>query len=91
MGMNMFSNETRLNDHDFDHFWQDYLYVRVCFFKKTTLTPGCLVMLSSSTDCRNLDSVEEEIEWDKNQTEHVLQLSRWAEWIFNVLKQVTLI
>lgn len=45
-------------------------YVCECvFFKKTTLTPGCLVMLSSSTDCRNLDSVEEEIERGKNQTE----------------------
>lgn len=27
--------------------------------EQTALTPGCLVMLSSSTDCRNLDSAEE--------------------------------
>lgn len=34
-----------------------------------TLTPGCLVMLSSSTDCRNLDSEEEGKEKEKEKDE----------------------
>ena len=40
--------------------------------EETALTPGCLVMLSSSTDCRNLDSVEEAKDMQRSDSEHLL-------------------
>lgn len=40
--------------------------------EEMALTPGCLVMLSSSTDCRNLDSVEEANDMLQSDREHLL-------------------